>query len=486
MVFLFAPMDLKRKNKSILIEVILVLVFIFFYVVAASLVSLNRHWQFNSFWYDFGIFDTTIWKLSRFQLPVIAQLNPPIGKIVWADHFNPSTIFLAPFYWLTNREEIIFIVQAVAVGLSAFIAYLISLRMVRSRIVRIALIASYLGFVGLQNALYTDVHNIVFALLPLMLTIWAIYQKNWKLYWIFLFTTMGFQESLSAVVVMLGLYLLLRKERIVNVGVLTVGTGIIYGVITMKILIPLLNGGSYSYQPTIPKIWYEWIRQFFYPLDMKLRSIILTFTTFGFLPLGAFCVFPLIIEHYLERFVFNTAATRWDLGFHYNALLSPIMFLGSLETIIYLQKHGFLKRLLPLWSVLTILMVIFLHRFYLHGPLMLATHPVFYEQTKNAEFLVHFKKKIPTDGLLMTQNNIAAHFTHGEVILLDQNYLKTKPNTIAIDLRPGQNANNFWPLQENAVISLADRLSTDSGYIDIYDDPNRHIFVKQGSTFKGI
>lgn len=453
---------LKQEKK--LMEIILVLLFITIYSLGASLVSLNRHWQYNSFWYDFGIFDTTIWKLSRFQSPVIAQLNPPAGKIVWADHFNPSTIFLTPLYWLTEKQEVILIAQAIAVGLSAVVAYIIVLNTLESRIVRISLTVAYLGFVGLQNALYTDVHNIVFALLPLMAAVWAIYQKRWKLYWIFLFITVGFQENLAAVAVMMGIFLLLRKERNIKIGLSTITVGLFYGLFAMKVIAPFFNGGSYSYQPAIPTVWYEWITRFFYPTDMKLRSIVLTFATFGFLPIANLSTLPLIIEHYLERFVLNTAATRWDLGFHYNALLSPIMFLASLETVVLLQRSKILKRVLPFWGLSIFLLVIFLHRFYLHGPLMLATHPVFYEQTTNAEFLRRFEQQIPRNGLLMTQNNIASHFTHGKTILLNQNYFEIKPDSIAVDLRPGQNANDFFPLSPSQVEILVATISADRNY----------------------
>lgn len=248
---------MKIKKKIDLFEFCLVTVLIFLYSLAASLVSLNRYWQHNAFWYDFGIFDTTIWKLSRFQLPIIAHLLPPLGKIVWADHFNPSAVFLIPFYWFTDKQEIIFIAQAIFVGLSAFVAYLVTRKIVKSTIVRISLVISYLGFVGLQNALYTDVHNIVFALLPFMLTIWAAYQKKWGIYWIFLLITIGFQENMAAVVTMFGLFLILKKERNIKEGIITVCLGILYGVMAIEVIIPAFNSGYYSYQPAIPKIWYE-------------------------------------------------------------------------------------------------------------------------------------------------------------------------------------------------------------------------------------
>ncbi len=472
-------MKLKALLKKNAFEIALVLLFITLYTLAASLVSLNRHWQYNSFWYDFGIFDTTVWKLSRFKLPVVAQLNPPSGKIVWADHLNPSVIFLAPFYWLSAKAEIIYIAQSLMVALSALVAYIISLKFVKSSLVRISLVVSYLGFVGLQNALYTDVHNIVFALLPLMLSIWAVFWKKWKLYWLFILLTLGIQESLSVLVIMFGAYLLIRKDRQVKAGILTILVGIVYGIVATKIIIPSLNNGSYNYLPAFPQVWHQWFTFLIYPPSMKLKTIILTFVSFGFMPLGAISTFPLIVAHYLERFVLNTAATRWDLGFHYNATLSPIMFLASLESILILQKIKKFSKLLSFWGLFTILLVIFLHRFYLHGPLMLATHPVFYRQTENARFLDNFIRQIPTQGLIMTQNNIAAQFTHFEVMLLNKNYLTINPDTIALDIRSGQNANDFYPFSEEEAKTLAATLSADIKYTKTAVNDTQLIFTRK-------
>jgi uncharacterized membrane protein len=461
------------------LELGLVSLFIFLYSLAASLVSLNRFWQYNAFWYDFGIFDTTIWQLAHFQLPIITQLAPPLGKVVWADHFNPSAIFLAPLYWFTDRPEIILVAQAVSVGLSAFIGYLLAKKFLKSILFRLSLIFSYLGFVGLQNALYTDIHNIVFALLPFMLTIWAIYQKKWRWYWFFLFITIGFQESLAAVVVMLGIFLLLRQERNTKMGILTIAFGLVYGLFTTKILIPFLSGSQYSYQPEMPTVWSEWLIRFFYPPELKVKTILLSLATFGFLPIASLPALPLLLEHFLERFVLNSAATRWDLGLHYNALLSPIMFLASLELLIKFQGKKILRQIIPFWGLITILIVIFLHRFYLHGPLMLATHPVFYEQTKNAKFMDPFISQIPKTGLLMTQNNIAAHFTHGQTILLNMNYKKIKPDVIALDLRTGQNPNNFYPLSESRAQMLAASLLSDINYLKKEVIDSQLIFVRR-------
>src|SRR5258708_3058552 len=119
-------------------EGIFVYFFISIYTLAVTLVSLNRFWQYDAFWYDFGIFDETFWKLSRFKLPIIPSLKPPNGILVWGDHLHPSTIFIAPLYWLTNRQEIIFFAQALCVGLSAVVFYQISKKIIRNSWVRMS------------------------------------------------------------------------------------------------------------------------------------------------------------------------------------------------------------------------------------------------------------------------------------------------------------------------------------------------------------
>ena len=158
----------------------IILLGIIVYIVAAASVSLNRYWQFNAFWYDLGLYDTAIYKVAHFKAPIIEQFAPPDGEIIFADHFNPSLFIFSPIYWFTDKTEAILIAQAVTVGLSAWIAYFIAKKFIKQKITILALVISYLGFVGLQNALYTDFHDTTVATLSLMLTFWAIFSKKWK------------------------------------------------------------------------------------------------------------------------------------------------------------------------------------------------------------------------------------------------------------------------------------------------------------------
>ena len=79
----------------------------------------------------------------------------------------------------------------------------------------------------------------------------------------------------------------------------------------------------------------------------------------------------------------------------------------------------------------------------------------------------------------MAQNNIASHLTHNSVILLHTNYEDINPDTVALDLRGGQNANDFFPLTEDDANKLAEDLKLDQNYQIIYQKGRQVIFTKK-------
>ncbi len=118
-----------KKNKTTTIAV----VFCFVYALAFSLISVNRFWQFDVFYYDFGIFDTALWKVAHFQAPIIEHFRLG-GKWIFADHFNPSIFFLSPLYWFTDKSEVMLVAQSVIVAISGSIIYFIGKKVTKNTI----------------------------------------------------------------------------------------------------------------------------------------------------------------------------------------------------------------------------------------------------------------------------------------------------------------------------------------------------------------
>src|SRR3989344_5916774 len=183
---------IKLKNKTYIDFIAYALCLVF--ISASILVSLNRYWQYEVFYYDFGIFDQAIWNVSRFQPPIIDHLVVS-GKWIFADHFNPSIFLLSPLFWFTDRSEVLLIAQAVVVGLSGFIIYIIGRSLTNNAFFSLSILICYFLFIGLQNAIISDFHEVTVMILPLTLLFWAILQRRIWFYFVFFLVTLGFKES---------------------------------------------------------------------------------------------------------------------------------------------------------------------------------------------------------------------------------------------------------------------------------------------------
>src|SRR6185437_4980732 len=85
------------------------------FFIIGSIVSLNRFWQYEVSFVDFGQYDQAIWKVSRFQEPITYHFI--YGRInVLGDHVTPTIFLISPLYWFTDRSEMILLVQALAVA----------------------------------------------------------------------------------------------------------------------------------------------------------------------------------------------------------------------------------------------------------------------------------------------------------------------------------------------------------------------------------
>ena len=453
---------------------IIAYVFALGFTIASILVSLNRFWQYEVFYYDFGIFDRAIWEVSRFQAPIIDHLIVG-GKWIFADHFSPSIFLLSPFYWITQRSEMLLIMQAVIVGVSGLVLYKIGTIVLKQRLLPLSILVCYFMFVGLQNAIVTDFHELTVMTLPLMLTFWAAVKKKAVLYSIFLLITLGFKEVTFLVGIGIGITVLLLNRKWLKIGLTTILISSVWGLVSIKFIIPYFSNGIYLYAVSLP----SGILDKVYALAdhaVKQQTLFYSFLSFGFLPLGMPWFWFLIIQDYALRFI-PPYFSRWGLGFHYNAQSAVILALASVFSLKVLLKSPY-KRLANIFAILLIFNAIILYQFILHGPLGLSYNKAFYTHTKNFLFLDKLVKSIPREASIMTQNNLAPHFTHQKVWLLRENYEVYTPDYIMIDIREGQNPNNFYGTDN--INNIFSSLMVDTKYEIMHRSAGQYIFRRKG------
>lgn len=438
--------------------------FILLYTIAALTVVLNRYWQFQDYYLDFGVFDMAIWKVSRFMLPYIDHVDYGVKNIfIFANHFNPSIFLFSPLFWITNRSEVLLIAQTLCVSVAAYIGLNIAKNILKDGLAVFALVFAFLGYVGLQNALITDFHDATVIVLPMMILFWSFLKSKWKLYFLCLIIILGFKESFAGFGVALSVFVLIKNRKFWKISLATFLISFFWGYISIKYLIPYFAEGKYFFMPqSLPNNLVDFVSSFYTPI-LRFKTIVYSYLTFGFLPIFNLSVLPMIFENFFERYVLSNGKGI-DLGMHYNAPLSPIMFMGSLLVFVYMQKRKILKRLIIPYSIFIILTVIILHRFVLRGPLGLFYNPIFYKQNSAVSYVNNFINQIPKNGLIMTQNDLATRFTHNNVKLLRSDYESINPDVVALNLTPGQNPNSYFPLSLKQTKDLRDSLIRDDNY----------------------
>lgn len=454
-------MNSLRKNKLLG----LTFLFIFIYTLSAVIVSVLRYYQFETGYFDFGVNDQAIWSVSRLMLPITYHPNYTHGfGIHLADHFSPSIYLLSPLYWFTNRQEIILIAQALFVGLSAVVGAIIARKFIKNNLAVFALIFSYLGFVGMQNALITEFHEATLSPLFIMIAFWAVVNKKWRIFYACLFIILGLKETFAGLGVGLGIFIFFFDKKNYKHAVATVTICISWALVITKLVIPGLSGRTYFYAPSNGLSSFIAMLGAFLHFDIRLKTLFYSFLSFGFLPLFYFPLIPGISENFLSRFLAE-GAVRYTLALHYSAPLSALMLFSSIMIFSRIEKSKKFKKILLPYSFFLIANTFILHQFILHGPLALSYNRTFYSQTKNNSYVEDFIKQIPADrGLIMTQNNIAGRFSHQKVMMLDRAPDNFNPEVIALNLTPGQAPNNFFPLSYEDSVKLKDRILLDPKY----------------------
>lgn len=438
------------------------------FTLAAISINLNRFWQYEAGYYDFGIFDRAIWLVSRFQPPIIDHFRVS-GKLIFADHFSPSIFLLSPLYWLTDKSEILFVAQDILVAASGLVLFLIGIKVLKNAYLSLTVLIAYFLFVGLQNAILHDFHEVTVMTFFLMMTYFAIFKKDKKLYFLFLILTLGFKESIFILGVGLSLFIYFFNKKWKNVAVATFLLSIAWGIVAIKIIIPHFAGTFYYAPETTQGGFNLLLRTFDSPL--KIKTIFLIFLSFAFLPLLNIPLTLIVFSNLAQRFILDST-TRWDLGLHYNAEIAPTLAVASVLGLYILQKK-FSKRIAVFAAALLIIISVSLYQFVLHGPFGLAYHPVFYQHTKDFVFLDKMIATIPKNAKVVAQNNLASRLLHHqEIWILREDYRRHNADYILLDVRPGQNPNNHLGIKDTQKI-----------LIDLLADPDYEIFYHEGEQY---
>jgi uncharacterized membrane protein len=292
------------------------------YVVAAvafagyAAWSLQRLRTFDASGFDLGIFEQAVRSYAHGRWPVSDLLGP--GAPTLGDHFHPILALLAPFYLLWPSPACLLVAQAFLFALSAVPVTRCACRVLGAR--RGAVVAA--GYVlswGLLSAVNFDFHEVCFAVPMVAFAAEHLLRERWRAAVWCALPLVLVKEDLPLTLAAVGVVLVLKGQR--RLGWAVAGFGVAATVLLVTVVLPALNpAGAYAHSGGLDPFGGSIVK-----VSMLLALVAPTAFTALRSP-----VLLLAVPTLLWRLV-SANDRYWGMGYHYSAVLMPIVFLAALH-----------------------------------------------------------------------------------------------------------------------------------------------------------
>ncbi|WIV60293.1 DUF2079 domain-containing protein [Amycolatopsis nalaikhensis] len=294
--------------------------------------SLQRLRTFDASGFDLGIFEQAVRSYAHGHWPMSDLLGP--GAPTLGDHFHPILALLAPFYLLWPSPGTLLLAQAFLLALSAVPVTRCASQVLGAR--RGAVVgAGYALSWGLLSAVNFDFHEICFAVPMLAFTAEHLLRERWRAAVWCALPLVLVKEDLPLTLAAVGLVLVLNRQR--RLGWAVVGFGVATSALLFLVVLPALNpSGAYAHNGG------------FNPFGgsiVKVSMLLALVTPTAFAALRS-PLLLLAVPTLLWRLV-SANDRYWGMGYHYSAVLMPIVFIAGVAG----ARGSRLGRLLPAFAL---------------------------------------------------------------------------------------------------------------------------------------
>ncbi|GLZ80236.1 hypothetical protein Afil01_50430 [Actinorhabdospora filicis] len=287
-------------------------------------VSVNRHRSMLTSGFDLGIFTQAVRGYAELRAPV-AELKSP-GFALLGDHFHPVLALLAPLYRLWPSPVTLLVAQAALLALSAVpVTTLATERL--GRLAGTSLGLAYGLSWGIQGAVGFDFHEIAFAVPLLAMSLTRLARGHHLATALWALPLLLVKEDQAATVAAIGVLLLLRGSR--RLGAALTAVAALAGFLLITVVIPAMNPlGTYEYLHSARGHGENPFARLLLPLDKAWLPLALLAPT---LLLAARSSIALIAVPTLLLRMWSANESYWGTGFHYSAVLMPVVFTAMLD-----------------------------------------------------------------------------------------------------------------------------------------------------------
>ncbi|WP_298586290.1 DUF2079 domain-containing protein [uncultured Kocuria sp.] len=313
-----------------------------------SLLQWHR-WEVPS--WDLGIFTQLAKSYAAGDGPVVHIKGH--GANLLGDHFHPILVLLGPVYALFPSALTLLVVQDLLVAVSAWALTRFAVRALGAAPGAALGLAYGLSF-GLQAAVSVQFHEVAFALPLLVLALGSLVERRWTAAALWAAPVAFVKEDLGVTVAVLGLVLALRAHREadgdrrpVALGLALAAWGAAWSVLAVTVVLPALSpDGRFAYADRL-----DLAAAAADPLGALVSLVVPGQKALTWLTLLAVGVL-VVVRSPLALVALPTLVWRmlspnhgyWGTGWHYSAVLMPIVLLALLDAVLRL-RGGRLRRL---------------------------------------------------------------------------------------------------------------------------------------------
>jgi uncharacterized membrane protein len=333
---------------------VIVAVAVLRHAIFFSNITIRNHFNLQTAGYDLGIENNLVWNAAHWNGPLFktsVQMGGPVGTHIGLHQTYISYLIGIP-YRLVPRPETLLVLQSLLIGAAALPLYAYARRHLGAwTACFVAIICLF--YAPLHGSNLYDFHYLPFAPFFLWTTLALLDARRDRWAAVAIVLTLANREDMSALLVVVGLFLLLTGDR-PRAGLIVAAIGAVYFVVVKFIVMPRFLGGAtayvHQYKDLVPAGEHGFagvLKTVFGNPGYTLTTILDREKVLYLLQIMAPLAFfpwrrPIGLLCSLPGFFFTMLATQYPwltrLGFQYTAYWTSFLFLAVVANLRWLDR----------------------------------------------------------------------------------------------------------------------------------------------------
>jgi uncharacterized membrane protein len=256
------PRDDYHRSRAVVCGWILAVAALLWALVFSVLV-VKRQNYFGTYSFDLGVYDQSVYLLSRFEDPFITVR----GLHQWGFHGNFLLYLYVPFYWLGFGPNVLNVSMVLSFAAGAYPVYRIGRHYFRNPMYGLVFGLLYLANPSLQFMAWETFHPDGMAILPLLFAWLFVLERRWKAFAVACAVAVLWKEDVALAIAAMGLFVVLFVKGHRIKGLVTIVLAAAYFQLINKVLLGHFTGDAAFYNTWFgplgdspPEIAYNMVR----------------------------------------------------------------------------------------------------------------------------------------------------------------------------------------------------------------------------------